>query len=186
MCRVMSAELPADASSAAAARALMATTARDWRLDPLLADCQVALSELVTNAICHAGTPMTVTFAVATGFLEVNVGDGSSLLPRIRAVRADLDADIATLLGGGAEPADIHDRDPRMHVGAAGAVLGGRGLLLIEAIVDTWGARSLDVGKVVWFRMRLPPGWHDHEPCTCTTSPPNLELGSGQRVRKAA
>jgi len=164
----------------------MATTTQAWRLDSLLADGQVALSELVTNAICHAGTPMTVTFGVAAGFLEVNVGDGSSLLPRIRAVRADLDADIAALLGGDGERADIADRDPRMHVGAAGAVLGGRGLLLIEALVDTWGARPLDQGKVVWFRLPLPPGWHDHEPCTCTASTPTLELGSGQRVRQPA
>lgn len=184
MCRVISAELPADASSAASARALLATVAKDWRLEPLLADCQVGLSELVTNAFCHAGTPIMVTVGVAQGFLEVNVGDGSSQLPRIRAVRTDLDADITTLLDGRGKPAHIADRDPRMHVGPAGAVFGGRGLLLIEALVDTWGARLLEKGKVVWFRLPLPPGWHDHEPCTCTASMPCLELGSGQRVRQ--
>jgi anti-sigma regulatory factor (Ser/Thr protein kinase) len=35
----------------------------------------------------------------------------------------------------------------------AGVDLGGRGLVMVRAIAATWGARPVDVGKVVWAEM---------------------------------
>jgi hypothetical protein len=53
-------------------------------------DVQIVLSELVTNAIRHAGTDVTVTLEVGDGHLRVEVGDGDIRPPAMPA--ADLDA----------------------------------------------------------------------------------------------
>lgn len=47
-------------------------------------DAELAVSELVTNAVVHAGTPIAVRVAVAPGSVRVEVEDGSPHHPRAR------------------------------------------------------------------------------------------------------
>ena len=51
---------------------------------------------------------------------------------------------------------EVHDASPvlpaRKHYGVNAGT--GRGMLLIEAMTDRWGAESTGAGKVVWFELR--------------------------------
>lgn len=86
MCRVIDRELRRAPSAAAQARALVADALTRWRLEPLVADAQLLVSELVTNAVLHARGDVTVSLAVAEGTAEVGVTDRSVRLPRRRQV----------------------------------------------------------------------------------------------------
>ena len=114
--------LPASPTSAGEARRLLRevldeTGAGDW-----VDNAQVAVSELVTNALVHAGTPIRLHVRAERGGLRVEVADGNPHLPRQR----DYAATSAT----------------------------GRGLHLVEELVDSWGAFPDPDGKVVWFEIR--------------------------------
>lgn len=93
-----------------------------------LADtAELLTSELVTNALQHTagGAVLTATFSADTGpRLRVEVRD--SLARRPRLCTADAASDHAT---------------------------SGRGLLLVQALADSWGVRTGDSGKVVWFEL---------------------------------
>ncbi|KWX05466.1 hypothetical protein TH66_01865 [Carbonactinospora thermoautotrophica] len=39
----------------------------------------------------------------------------------------------------------------------------GRGLLLLEELTDDWGSERTAEGKVVWFRLDLPPQWPESQ-----------------------
>jgi CheY-like chemotaxis protein len=54
--QVKSVDLPAEAQSARLARAFAIQTLSTWGLDELVADCAIVVSELVTNAVVHAGS----------------------------------------------------------------------------------------------------------------------------------
>ncbi|GAB7042129.1 MULTISPECIES: ATP-binding protein [Catenuloplanes] len=71
------ASLPPVADSSRAARHLVVDACTRWNV-PAVADtaCVIA-SELVTNAVRHAGTPMDMTLAIADGKLLLAVRDGS-------------------------------------------------------------------------------------------------------------
>ncbi len=93
--------------------------------DDLAATAELCLSELVTNAIIHAG--------------------GRSEL------RATLDGSLTVLVRdhGGPAPDAAPDADPdplRVH---------GRGLQLVEALSDRWGSEHDAVGTSVWFALEL-------------------------------
>jgi len=78
-------------------------------------------SELVTNAILHARTPVQLGVLVDGGRALVCVADR---LPESPALSAR---------------AHSHDRP------------GGRGLALVEDLADTWGTTTYTGGKTVWF-----------------------------------
>ncbi|WP_267595983.1 ATP-binding protein [Carbonactinospora thermoautotrophica] len=42
----------------------------------------------------------------------------------------------------------------------------GRGLLLLEELTDDWGSERTAEGKVVWFRLDLPPQWPESQMMT--------------------
>jgi hypothetical protein len=44
---------------------------------------------------------------------------------------------------------------PIWHVGEAGGIAAGRGMLIIDAIADEWGITQLNAGKEVWFRLPI-------------------------------
>lgn len=73
------ASLPPVADSSRAARGLVTEACTRWNL-PLIADdaCVIA-SELVTNAVRHAGTTLQVTLTIADGRFLLAVRDGSPL-----------------------------------------------------------------------------------------------------------
>ena len=168
MCRLAALDLPPDPRSAPAARAFLRRCLQDWQLQPVGDVLELPLSELVTNALLHARTPMTVTVGAAQQHVEVAVHDGSAELPQPRPERRDLGADLDLLRQVELDAADaVDERDPRLHVGDAGAVVGGRGLLLMQAVVDAWGVRPADDGKAVWVRTATPVGWPAGVGCTC-------------------
>jgi anti-sigma regulatory factor (Ser/Thr protein kinase) len=78
-------------------------------------------SELVTNAVLHAATDITVTIRRESSGLRIEVADGNPQLPE----RKNYDDDAAT----------------------------GRGLGVVTALADTWGANRRGDGKVVWFEL---------------------------------
>ncbi|HWE67791.1 MAG TPA: SpoIIE family protein phosphatase [Acidimicrobiales bacterium] len=55
-----------------------------------VAECAALLtSELVTNAVLHAGTPLSVTLHLMSDRIRVDVADGSSVVPSIKDYGAD-------------------------------------------------------------------------------------------------
>ena len=85
---------------------------------------ELMTSEVVTNAVRHAGgtSHVTVGVSVRGGRLVVEVADGDVRAPRVREDRAGLP--------------------------------GGHGMRIVEALSHAWGWRADgDRGKVVWFSL---------------------------------
>jgi anti-sigma regulatory factor (Ser/Thr protein kinase) len=78
-------------------------------------------SELVTNAVLHAATDITVTVRHERCGLRIEVADGDPQLPA-----------------------------PKYYGDDAAT---GRGLSVVTALADTWGASRRGDGKVVWFEL---------------------------------
>ncbi|MFJ4332722.1 MULTISPECIES: SpoIIE family protein phosphatase [unclassified Streptomyces] len=122
-----------------AARAMARAALADWSAlglpgtehltEHLAADALVVVSELVTNAVVHAGTDVEVVLQVEeTGTLVVEVADHHpSRAPR------------------GGEPETPHE--PPEY---------GRGLRLVAALAEAWGVTYRPGCKAVW--ARLPAG----------------------------
>ncbi|RKE20917.1 ATP-binding SpoIIE family protein phosphatase [Streptomyces sp. TLI_171] len=70
------------------ARRLAGHTLRHWGLEHLVDNCELMVSELVTNAIRHATRPVTLRL-VRTSLLRCEVGDDSPALPRTRRAGPD-------------------------------------------------------------------------------------------------
>jgi anti-sigma regulatory factor (Ser/Thr protein kinase) len=121
------ARLPAELGSVASARALARYACRRWALDDLAEDVQLIVSELVTNAIEHAGTLVDVTLLRRSAYLHIRVHDGSSLPPRF-PIRAP--------------------GDPLQSAR-------GRGVHLVTMLASGWGAQTEAHGKTVWATLRL-------------------------------
>ncbi len=77
-------ELPADATSASRARRLLRDALQDFEDDDALDAAQLAISEIVTNALVHAGTSMRLRILLADQSLRVELTDGSHRLPVAR------------------------------------------------------------------------------------------------------
>lgn len=180
MCRRASLDLPPYPSSAGQARRFLSATCTSWELPELRDDLLLAVSEMVTNAVLHARTPLSVHAAVTARVVEVAVRDTDPSPPTIRAERIDLVGDLDAL----PTTDDGEPRHPRMSVGAAGSVTAGRGLHLLAAVTDTWGVTpSADgAGKRVWFQVATPAGWPYADDCTCPGTVSGLTAGdSGVR-----
>jgi PAS domain S-box-containing protein len=96
-------------------RELLATAGREDLEDA----ATLLVSELVTNALLHAGTTIDVVAGLEQEGLLVEVADGSLHLPV-----------------------------PRRYATTSGT---GRGLRMLEQLVDDWGVRRHNDGKTVWF-----------------------------------
>ncbi|HEX2177598.1 MAG TPA: ATP-binding protein [Nocardioidaceae bacterium] len=103
------------------ARRFVTRTLLDWQLPRLVAPASLVVSELVTNSIVHAVTVIELTLSVADDKLRIAVHDH----------------------GGGS---------PRAPGGeAAEHLLGGRGLMVVQAFTCCWGVfPSRGRGKTVW------------------------------------
>ncbi len=117
--------------SVASARAFVRDTLQGWGLADIVDDAVVLTSELVTNAVVHAGT--------AADVLCLRDGDGS--------VRVEV-ADHYPDRGLPVQDLGHHFGDPDRE--------GGRGLLLCASLADRWGVEYTAVDKRVWFRLELP------------------------------
>jgi anti-sigma regulatory factor (Ser/Thr protein kinase) len=146
-------------------------------------DAALALSELVSNAIIHAATPLVVAVSCEGGMVEIAVHDGNPSMPAIRPQRTDVEGDIQQAIAAEAAAAGpIDERDPRIDVGAAGSLAGGRGLLLVDALSANWGVSPLSDGKAVWIRTPVPHGWPYAADCPCADAEQPIVLGSGRPV----
>ena len=133
---VASAAYQPEPTAAAAARRFVRDTLQSWVVAGaaadgrgLVDDAVLLTSELVTNAVVHAGTAVHVTCRLADGAVEVVVRDGHP----------------ARLVPEAAE--DEPGQTERT---------GGRGLLLPAALASAWGVAYGRTSKAVWFR--LGPG----------------------------
>jgi anti-sigma regulatory factor (Ser/Thr protein kinase) len=84
-------------------------------------------SELVTNAILHARTPLQVGVLIDDGKALVCVSDR------------------------------LDEGPPLAPLGRSGVRSGGRGLALVDALAATWGTTRYTGGKTVWFQIRTSP-----------------------------
>ncbi len=139
---VASAAYQPEPAAVAAARRFVRETLQSWlAAEPapegrgLVDDAVLLTSELVTNAVVHAGTPVQVTCRLADGGLEVMVRDS---LP-------------ASMVPGPVKDQNI----PAERTS-------GRGLLLPSALASAWGVTYGRAAKAVWFRMGLASARGDH------------------------
>ncbi|TVL92657.1 PAS domain S-box protein [Streptomyces sp. SAJ15] len=116
--------------SVASARTFVRDTLQGWGLADVVDDAVVLTSELVTNAVVHAGTAAEVVCVRAEDGVRVEVGD--------RYPEREL-----PLEGNGRQYANP-DRE------------GGRGLLLCAALASRWGVEYTAARKRVWFQLDLP------------------------------
>lgn len=81
--------LPPRAASASVARELVACACADWDLPGLADDLSLVVTELVANAVRHAGTDMEVRVMQVEGGIRLEVHDGSTrpLRPRPASVQ---------------------------------------------------------------------------------------------------
>lgn len=116
-------ELAPVPGSARAARGFVARTLASWGDAELVDEAALLVSELVTNAIVHARTPVELAIddRGSRAVLRVEVGDTGAGLPARREVGPD--------------------------------ALSGRGLAIVAALATSWGVDVTDAGKVVWFEL---------------------------------
>jgi hypothetical protein len=183
VCRHSLRELPPEPRSASVARAFLRACLTDWDLMELYDDAALALTELVANAVMHAATPLVVAISCEGGMVEIAVHDGNPSMPAIRPHRTDVDADIKRALAAEAAAAEpVDERDPRVFIGDAGSLAGGRGLLLVDAVSAQWGVSPLSDGKAVWVRTPVPEGWPHAADCSCAEEHQPTILASGRPV----
>ena len=84
-----SCELPATARSVTDARRFVLGALDDWQLDGLADTAALLTSEVVTNAVLHARTPMELVVQRLRVGVSVAVSDGSPIKPRTRDANAD-------------------------------------------------------------------------------------------------
>ncbi|MGZ0205793.1 ATP-binding protein, partial [Streptomyces sp. RM1] len=135
-------ELQALPSRIGQVRRIVSAQLRYWRLDPLIDRAALGVTELLSNVHRHArpDKSCTVELEFEPDRLTVSVRDHDPRLP----VPAD-DAD----------PAD-----------ATPLATCGRGLAMVAAVSESWGARpDGDNGKVVWFTLPATPGRPTPAPC---------------------
>ncbi|MGW3492971.1 ATP-binding protein [Streptomyces sp. NPDC001020] len=121
-------ELQALPSRIGQVRRIVSAHLRYWHLDPLIDRAALGVTELLTNVHLHAQPDKTCT-------VEMEL-----LLDRLTV--------------------SVHDHDPRLPElrDADLSATSGRGLAMVAAVADTWGARpDGESGKVVWFTLPAPP-----------------------------
>ncbi|ARF57751.1 SpoIIE family protein phosphatase [Streptomyces gilvosporeus] len=116
--------------SVATARAFVRDTLQGWGCGDIVDDAVVLTSELVTNAVVHAGTAADVLCLRTDGGVRISVAD------RYPEREIPLQNAGQTM---------VHpDRE------------GGRGLLLCGALASRWGVEYTAAQKHVWFQLELP------------------------------
>jgi anti-sigma regulatory factor (Ser/Thr protein kinase) len=113
--------LPAGDRSASVARQATREALSSWRLTSVADTAELLVSELVTNAVLHAGRSAakpTLRLTVAAGCLRIEVHDSDSRWPQQRT------------------PGSLDES--------------GFGLVLVDCLADKWGVLAIPEGKAVW------------------------------------
>ena len=84
-----SCELPATARSVTEARRFVLDALANWRLDVLADTAALLTSEVVTNAVLHARTPVDLVVRKLRDGIAVEVTDGSPKQPRVGRATPD-------------------------------------------------------------------------------------------------
>lgn len=121
-----SVRLAGDPRAAREARRFLRDLLAAWQVGgEVLDSAELCLSELVTNAIVHAGTSSVLTVALEQDLLTVAVRDR----------------------GAGDTPGLVEDDDPLK--------VFGRGLQLVDALSERWGTEQDASGTTSWFALRV-------------------------------
>ena len=83
--RCLEVELPPAATTPADARQIARQACRDWGIPNAADDVSLVVSELVTNAVVHAKTPLILAIEREGPTLAVAVGDGQPAAPWLTA-----------------------------------------------------------------------------------------------------
>ncbi|MFF7452008.1 MULTISPECIES: SpoIIE family protein phosphatase [unclassified Streptomyces] len=116
--------------SVASARSFVRDTLQGWGFADIVDDAVVLTSELVTNAVVHAGTTADLLCLRAVDGVRIEVGDRYP----------EREVPLQGSLAGMGSP----DRE------------GGRGLQLCAALAARWGVEYTPTHKQVWFQLDLP------------------------------
>ncbi|GHJ42283.1 hypothetical protein Sm713_78920 [Streptomyces sp. TS71-3] len=120
-------ELQALPSRIGQVRRIVSAQLRHWRLDALTDRAALGVTELLTNVHRHARPDKICTV------------DIELLLYRLTVSVRDHDPRLPR----------VHDAEPYQTC--------GRGLAMIAAMCENWGARAQgDAGKIVWFTLPVP------------------------------
>jgi sigma-B regulation protein RsbU (phosphoserine phosphatase) len=121
----VAATLAAQGRSPAAARRVVQGALVSAGLGVMLDDALLLVTELVTNAVVHAGTDIELHVEIGVDSARIEVVDHSAgALPVLRG-----------------EPESARE--------------GGRGIFLLDALAQEWGTRHFPGGKSVWFSLGL-------------------------------
>ncbi|MGW3323801.1 ATP-binding protein [Streptomyces virginiae] len=124
-------ELQALPSRIGQIRRIVSAQLRHWELDPLIDRAALGVTELLSNVHRHAQPDKTCTVEIELrlGRLTVSVIDSDPRLPVVHETRAEA---LETC---------------------------GRGLALVAALSEAWGARERPdgPGKAVWFSLTAAP-----------------------------
>jgi anti-sigma regulatory factor (Ser/Thr protein kinase) len=82
--RTATTTFPPEPTSARACRRFLLATLDEWGADQFADEAVLLLSELVTNAVLHAGTEIDVEVALDGDILRVEVRDGDPRIPSVR------------------------------------------------------------------------------------------------------
>lgn len=118
-----SVDLPFDARAASTAREVLRGLLLAWGHDRQADDAAVVVSELVTNAVQHAGEhgQLQLALRVTGDVLRLELADGSSQRPVTR---------------------EVVDSDE-----------GGRGMRIVDELTARWGVDVNGAGKRVWVEL---------------------------------
>lgn len=137
--RVSSTAFDGTPQTPAAARRFVRRVLGEWRLNHLAEDAVLLTSELVTNAVVHAGTGIELTCRL----------DAGAVPPKLEI--------------------EVDDQHPGRTVPAEPAPAGalatsGRGLALAGMLADAWGVTYTRTAKRVWVRMEFADAQEPHSP----------------------
>ncbi|MGI5282907.1 SpoIIE family protein phosphatase [Nonomuraea polychroma] len=156
--RVSSTAFDGTPHAPAHARKFVRQVLGEWRLGHLAEDAVLLTSELVTNAVVHAGTGIELT------------------------CRLDVEATPAKL------EIEVDDHHPTRTIEEADTTMpadtmrtSGRGLALAGMLADAWGVTYTRTAKRVWVRMELGDGFDRQEglPAALPIAPPVESLHVG-------
>jgi anti-sigma regulatory factor (Ser/Thr protein kinase) len=91
--RRVHAHLTGDANAPMHARRMVREACVDWGLEELRPRAEVIVSELVSNAVRHAGSDVEVSFSVGMYYCHIHVRDRSARLPLLPQVARGVQAD---------------------------------------------------------------------------------------------
>ncbi|MCQ8830014.1 ATP-binding SpoIIE family protein phosphatase [Streptomyces malaysiensis] len=111
-------------------RRFLREQARLWDWEAVSSDLELAVTELVTNALVHADSAVEVRLREYLDRLRIDVRDSDPRPPVPAPV----------LASGEADTESEH----------------GRGLLIVDALASSWGNAPSGRGKSVWFELSKP------------------------------